>query len=263
MKIGVSTSSLFTRKFTEDALGFLADNDVDTAEIFLASYCEYNKNFGEILKGRKGGTDINSVHTLTTQFEPQLYSVNERAAADSFKILNGVMEAARCVGAKYYTFHGVSLLKKTPPKYDYGRIAAVTDRINAVCAASGVGLSYENVHWCYYSRPGFFKELKSRCPYLNGVLDIKQAEQSGYPYEDYIDDMAGSIVTVHLSDRDENGKLCLPCTGAFDYLKLFRRLKDAGFDGAALIEAYPENYGDEKELLVSVEKLKEIAYKIF
>lgn len=263
MKVGISTSSLFLRKNTEDAVRFLSENHIETAEVFLASYCEYNAEFGSLLASRKGDMEINSVHTLTTQFEPQLYSVNKRAAEDSFKILDGVLAAAEKINAKYYTFHGVALLKKTPVKYDYERIAEITSRINSACRSHGVTLSYENVHWCYYSRPGFFKELKSRCPFLKGVLDIKQAEQSGFGYGEYIDDMAENIVTVHLSDRNENGKLCLPLAGKFDYEDLFKRLKGAGFDGALLIEAYPENYEKEEDLFVSVERLKELAYKIF
>ena len=61
MKTGISTASLFIRKNTEDALEFLSKNKVDIAEVFLESYCEYNKEFGEELKKRKGATDIHSV----------------------------------------------------------------------------------------------------------------------------------------------------------------------------------------------------------
>ena len=86
MKIGISTASLFGRYNTEDALKFLSDNKISTVEVFLESYCEYNKGFGALLRGRKGQTEVHSAHVLTTQFEPQLYSVNERAKKDSFEI---------------------------------------------------------------------------------------------------------------------------------------------------------------------------------
>lgn len=42
------------------------------------------------------------------------------------------------------------------------------------------------------------------------------------------------------------------------YLK---RLKDVGFDGAMLVEAYQRDYGDEKELAESVEYLSALAEK--
>ena len=48
MKIGISTASLFGRYNTEDALKFLSDNKIATAEVFLESYCEYNREFGEL-----------------------------------------------------------------------------------------------------------------------------------------------------------------------------------------------------------------------
>ena len=93
MKIGISTASLFGRFHSEDALKFLSDNRVETAEIFLESYSEYNAEFGKILKAVKGETEVNSVHVLTTQYEPQLYSYNDRAMEDSFKLLEGIHKA--------------------------------------------------------------------------------------------------------------------------------------------------------------------------
>ena len=206
---------------------------------------------------------MHSVHTLTTQFEPQLYSVNPRAAEDSFEILEGAMQAAEEIGAKYYTFHGVARMKKTPVAMDYDRIGEVTRRIFSLCAAHGVTLSYETVHWCYYNFKGFFREVASRCPGLKGVLDIKQARQSGVFYGDFIEDMGENIATVHLSDIDADGKMRLPGKGCFDFGELFRRLRDVGFGGALLVEAYQGDYGDLKELKESVGFLSELADKIF
>lgn len=263
MKIGVSTSSLFVRKKTEQALEFLRDEKVQVAEVFLESFCEYNKEFGKLLAEKKGDLSIHSVHTLTTQFEPQLYSINERAMEDSFKLLESTMDCAKEIGAKYYTFHGGARFKKTPFKIDFDRVGALTNRIIEVCKKRGVTLSYENVHWCYYNYPSFFKELKKRCPALKGVLDIKQARQSGFNYSEYIEDMAGDIVTVHLSDVDESGKLCLPLCGTTDFDDLFMRLKAVGFDGALIIESYPDDYKNPTELKTCADKLKELASKYF
>lgn len=264
MEIGVSTASLFVRKTTEDALAYLCEKNIPVTEVFLSTYREYNGAFGKVLRSRmSGSTKVHSVHTLTTQFEPQLYSVNPRAADDSFEILDGVLAAAREIGAKYYTFHGVARLKNTPIRIDYDKVGAVTGKIAERCKTYGVTLCYENVHWCYYNYKGFFSAVKERCPELKGVLDIKQARQSGVFYGDYIDDMRGDIVTVHLSDIDENGRMCLPGKGTFGFEELFKRLKDVGFDGAMLVEAYQRDYGDEKELAESVEYLSALAEKIF
>ncbi|HCH74731.1 MAG TPA: hypothetical protein DEV87_06085 [Clostridiales bacterium] len=263
MKIGVSTASLFGRYFTEDALKFLSDGGVETAEVFLETYREYTAEFGEILKKNKGKTEVHSVHTLTTQFEPQLYSLNVRAKEDSFGLLEGTMRAAEAVGAKCYTFHGTARLKRTPIKIDFDRIGGITNDIIKVCSSHGVTLAYENVHWCYYNYVGFFSELKKRVPALKGTLDIKQARQSGLGYEGFLSEMGKDIVTVHLSDIDENGKMCLPGKGTTDFYELFTRLSSVGFDGAMLIEAYKDDFDKDCELFESIDYLKNVAAKAF
>ena len=238
MKTGISTASLFARKPTEDALKFLSENKVQTAEVFLESYCEYNLEFGKLLKTVKGGMDIHSVHTLTTQFEPQLYSINERAKRDSFGLLKDTMSVAKEIGAKYYTFHGGARFKKTPFKIDYERVGATTQEIIDTIKPYGVSLAYENVHWGYYNYIGFFDQIRKRTTGLKGTFDIKQARQSDIFYGDYIKEMASDIVTAHLSDIDEKGKMCLPGKGVTDFDDVFNRLSSVGFDGAVLIEAY-------------------------
>ena len=75
--------------------------------------------------------------------------------------------------------------------------------------------------------------------------------------------MGQNIKTVHISDVDENGKIKLPGEGTFDFEELFRRLKDVGFDGDALIEVYKDDYGNVTEIKRSLDKMREIAYKIF
>lgn len=263
MKTGISTASLFPSEQTEDALALLSRNGVKNAEVFLESFCDYNEKFGKILSSVKGGTEIHSVHALTTQYEPQLYSVNGRAKADSFSILEGVMQAGEAVGAKYYTFHGLARLKKTAYVINYEKVAKDTREIMDVCERHGITLAYENVEWCYYNYIGFFDEVRKRVGGLKGTLDIKQARRSGIFYGDFIDEMKGDIVTVHLSDVNREGKMCLPGEGVTDFIDLFKRLRDVGFDGALLIEAYRNDYGEYKELFNSLEFVKEVADKVF
>lgn len=263
MQTGISTASLFMRKTTEDALNYLGEKGVQSAEVFLESYCEYNSEFGKVLKANQNGIDVHSVHVLTTQFEPQLYSVNERAKTDSFKLLDMAMCAAEQVKAKYYTFHGGARFKKTPIKIDFDRVGKITQQIIDVTKSHGVTLAYENVHWGYYNYIGFYSELKKRTQGLKATLDIKQARQSGISYADYINEMGEDIVTVHLSDIDENGKMCLPGKGTTAFNDLFNRLKDVGFNGALLIEAYSGDYGDLSELFDSLDYVKNLANKIF
>ena len=264
MQIGISTASLFVRKTTEYALRFFSQNNLKVAEVFLESYCEYNSQFGKLLKENKGDVNVHSIHVLTTQFEPQLYSVNERAKTDSFKILEGALDAGKEIGAKYYTFHGPARLKKTPIVMNFERLGKITQEIIDVCATRNIGLAYENVHWSYYNYIGYFKELKQRTVGLKGTLDIKQARQSDISYVDFINEMKEDIVTVHLSGIDANGKMCLPNEkSVIDYYDLFSRLKDVGFNGAMLLEVYQNDYNDYKELFNSLNYVKTIAEKVF
>jgi sugar phosphate isomerase/epimerase len=105
--------------------------------------------------------------------------------------------------------------------------------------------------------------MKKRTVGLKATLDVKQARQSGIFYGDYIDEMGEDIVTVHLSDVDANGKMCLPGKGVTDFYDLFKRLNDVGFDGALLIEAYQNDYKDYSELFESLDYVGELSQNIF
>lgn len=263
VKTGISTASLFGRFKTEDALKELNESGVKTAEVFLESYCEYNEKFAKLLNKRKGDTKVHSVHVLTTQFEPQLYSLNERAQKDSFLLLERTMKAAKRLGAENYTFHGVAVFKKFSAPPDIERHAQITQRIIDLCAKYGVSLAYENVQWSYYNRLGFFDELKKRTKGLKATFDIKQARRSDLPYEKLIEEMGSDMVTAHLSDIDENGRMCLPGKGVTDFADVFARLKDVGFDGAILIEAYQNDFKELSELYESLYYLENLKEKIF
>lgn len=53
---------------------YLDRSGVDVAEVFLSTYSEYTEEFASLLKRNAERIKIRSVHTLNTQFEPQLYS---------------------------------------------------------------------------------------------------------------------------------------------------------------------------------------------
>lgn len=262
MKIGISTASLFMRLYNEDAIALISEWGVQTAEVFYTSFSEYEPRFSETLQKRKGRLHVNSVHVLNTQFEPQLFSAHPRVRADAYGMLEKVMKSARILGAENYTFHGLARLKSTFQE-DLKKSGEKLAKICDYCGQRGVRLCLENVEWALYNRPSVFKALKEYCPALGGVLDIKQAFISGYPYEEYLREMGDSLAYVHVSDYDENGKKCLAGKGTFDFDLLFKRLKDIGFDGAVIIENYNEDYKELKELKDSYEYLLEKAEKIF
>ena len=265
MKTGVSTASLFLRKYNEDALPLLHTLGIRTTEVFLSTYCEYGADYAQKLAAVKGDLEINSVHVLNTQFEPQLFNANPRAKKDAFEWLDKVLDSAHILGAPYYTFHGTARIKRASRsgnKDDFSKMISDFQLISSVCNARGVKLCLENVEWATYNRVGVFSRLASEIPSLGGVLDIKQARISEQPYERYLSEMGEQLAYVHLSDIDERGKMCLPGKGTFDFQTLIKRLQDVGFHGALLVEAYTNDYGSETELKNSCDFLEELLEKL-
>ncbi len=263
MQVGVSTASLFMRRDNEEALPLFNKLGIPCAEVFLTSFFQYEEAYGELLAKRRGQVRVNSVHDLTSQFEPQLFNRHEGVRADAYKVLDKVLSVARKLEAPYYTFHGLTRAKRAArvsENDDFNALVKEFRRLSAFCADRGVTLCLENVEWSTYNRPGVFSRIASEAE-LKGVLDIKQARLSEYPYEDYLSEMGEKLAYAHLSDVTAEGKMCLPGKGVFDFVTLVKRLRDIGFDGALLIEAYEKDYAREEELKDACDYIFEIVDK--
>lgn len=260
MQVGISTASLFPRYDTDGALKIIKSLGVEVAEVFLSTFYEYRPEFAKALAAEISGLHINSVHANSVNFEANLFSPTRRVKGDGFYWLDQITRSARLLGCKSYTFHGLHRLAGGSDDID-GLSGYLGDAVNFV-AGYGIKLCLENVCWCLYNRPGLFSQLKQRVPSLSGVLDVKQARRSRYPLNMYINDMAGAISHVHLSDVDENGKMCLPGRGVCDFTDIIKRLKGVGFDGNLIIEVYSGDYGETSELRQACDYLREIIYAL-
>ena len=255
MKIGISTASLYGKMYTEEALEFFAKNNVENAEVFLASFSEYTEEFGKILKEKKGNVNVHSIHTLNSQFEGQLFSHSERQYADALKIFEGALLIGQMLDAKIYVLHGPAQMKYTKYVTNYPFYAKRTEELAKLADKYGLMLTWENVHWTHYNHPDFFKSLISHTNYYIGAtLDIKQAKQSDTPVDKYIADMSGRIKNLHVVDFDEKGELVLPGKGYYDYKSLIKKMGD--FDGPVMIEVYDGCYQKPEQLLESYAWLK-------
>jgi sugar phosphate isomerase/epimerase len=240
--IGISTATFFGKFNNEDSIDLINKLGFKTAEVFLSTFCEYESDFGALLKSRQKKLNIYSVHSLNSHFEPQLYNHVERTRNDSEVWFKKVCSVGKMLGAKAYTFHGAPNFRNltTPPDYDY--IGLYTNKIIDVASRYGLRLSYENVSWTRFNAPDFFINLSKRCPDLYATLDIKQAHISGVDYREFIKAAGGRLNNVHLCDYDEAGNL-LPCgQGIFDFKRLFKILRDGGYDGPYIMELYSDNY---------------------
>ena len=262
MEVGISTASLFLRNYVEDALPILDSLGAKVCEVFLNTFPEYAPPFGELLKTRLGGLKVNSMHTYTFHFEPELFSQSMRSRDVADNTFKDVLSIGKTLGAKYYTMHARGRLKKHASPDNFEAFGKGIDRLVDIAEEYGIRLCLENVEWASYNRVGFFREIKKFSPKLGGVLDVKQARLSGMDYRDYLDEMGKDLCTVHLSDVDENGRIRLPGKGIFDFEELFKRLIGIGFDGNMLIEVYKDDYGETSELKDSLDYLREILYKL-
>jgi len=263
MEIGLSTASLFSKAKTEAAFEILRKLDISVCEVFLSTLSEYKDDFIDSLAQAKGNIRVHSTHALTNQFEPELFNPQERTRKDCEEIFLQVAKADKKLGASYYTFHGPGKFKRLPYVHNYEKLGKRVQELYEMLLLATNGktqMSYENVHWTYFNEPEYFLNLKKYTE-VKTCLDIKQAFLSGYDIYDYVDVMADRLVTLHLCDFDENGKLAIPGKGSFDFEKLFRVLLQKGFDGAALIEVYANNYDTFDELRWSFDHLNECLYK--
>ncbi|MDE6275329.1 MAG: sugar phosphate isomerase/epimerase [Clostridia bacterium] len=255
MKIGVSTATYFSRMYTEEALVPIAKLGAELCEVFFASRCEYTQKFGDTLNGQLAiarqyaPLQVHSVHAMTNQFEPELFSVNDRAYADALETFESVLKIGEQIGAKHYTFHGAAMLKKAVKyNFNYEHISSRVNTLVDMAGKYGVDFCYENVHWTYFSSPQYFANLKELCPRLSCTLDIKQAMQSGIDYTEYLAVMKDRLSTVHLCDYTNDGRLAIPGRGDFDFVTFFKRLADVGYDGPCLMEVYARDYKDDDDL---------------
>lgn len=256
MKIGISTSSFFTKVATEDSYDYIKSFGADVCEVFLSSFCEYEGAIADkIVQNRC--VDVHSIHTLTNQFEPELFSLNPRASQDALNVFEKALSVGERLGANYYTFHGATRLKRISYNFDYERLGNVVNNAIEVAKKHNITLSYETVHWAYFNEPQYFENLKKRCPDLKATLDIKQIMQAGGDYKDFLSVIGSDLTTVHLCDYDEDKKLFIPGKGKFDFVDLFKRLLNNGFEGSCIMEVYPQGYKTFDELKLSYQYLLE------
>ena len=256
MNAGMSTSCFFGREKLEDTIDIMAKLGVRRTEIFLNTLSEYEPEFCKELRKRTDdcGIEVLSVHPMGVQFEMQMYTPYERTVNDARDIFLRVLDACNILGAKRYIYHGGLNLKRKKQPVPMSRVAQITGECARLAGERAIEFAYENVHWCWFDRPQFATELLSRCKDENLCfnLDIKQAAQSGYPYEQYIKTMGSRLKSVHLCDHiiDSEGwvKPVAPFAGSTDFEQLKENLVATNYDGPAILELYSGNYRDYDEL---------------
>lgn len=258
LQIGISTATYFGKAVTEDSFQYIKQTGAKVCEVFLSTFSEYEWEFANLLKTRAEGLRVHSVHSLTNEFEPELLMNKvERTKRDAENLFRKVLTVGETIGAQYYTFHGATLLKKRKYIHDYDYLAKRVNELREIASEYGICLTYENVHWTYFSHPQYYVNLLKKIPDLKCTFDNKQAIQSGIDMQEYLKVMTKNLATVHVCDVDDNGKTAVCGKGTFDFKELFRILKGEGVSAPVLMELYSEDYQDFQQVKDGYEYLCE------
>ncbi len=262
MKIGISTACFYSIEHVEATFEILRNMGVNTTEVFLNTFSEYEKPFADALVGRKGDMKVHSMHAHGTCFEPELFSAYDRIRNDAEVIFRKVCYAGFVLGAKYLTFHGPFLKPGRAVNLDYAKFG---ERVNELCSIAesfGMQIAYENVNWAYGNNPEFFKGLYKYCPSLKATLDVKQAFYcESDPYK-FLDVMQDRLVTVHLCDMDAKLNPVMPLSGRFNFEKFFRELNETNPEITMLLEVYSHCFKTYDELKENYNKLNDLIKKV-
>ncbi|MDL2225533.1 sugar phosphate isomerase/epimerase [Eubacteriales bacterium OttesenSCG-928-M02] len=266
-KVGCSTASLFKRYKTEDAITTMKELGVDVAEVFLGGYYEYTPVFAELLRRRLMENDMvcSSIHSLSTQFEPRLFSTRAELSRRAEEIYRRVLEAGRRLGAKYYVMHGpvrVNMGSRLNGEYVGPRV----QRLGSIAWEYGITLTMENVHWCLVSSP---REVETLNPYVDGetvgyTFDYKQAMQSGHDPLLYLEAMGDKLKNVHMCGAVKGAdgviQTGLPDPNAPGLIAVKEKLREMNYDGPIVLEVYERDYGEVEELRECMAGLNSLFY---
>lgn len=266
MKLGLSTACYFQKCMIEDSVLDISAHGVRHCELFLNSFSEYEPDFIALLAERLAAADITaySVHPMSTQYEPQLFSIHPRQRQDALNIYERVLQGAKTLGAKVYVMHGPVHLSGAAKNISLTRLAPIFKELGDIAAGYGVTLALENVSWCVFCTAEFGRALRERlgAGSLKYTLDIKQAMRGGQDPLDFVEAVGPDIVNVHLCDavlgHDGRIGLRLPGFGAFDFVALKNALARQGADYRAIIEVYSDMYGNTEELYDSYARMRSV-----
>ncbi|MEA4869728.1 MAG: sugar phosphate isomerase/epimerase [Christensenella sp.] len=268
MEIGISTASYFNKMQIEDAVLDIGAHDVHLCELFLNTFSEYEPDFIDLLTERllRAGVQVFSVHPMSMQYEPQLFSIHPRQRADAIALFERVLSAGRRAGASHYVMHGPARLFGGVKNIELVRIAPILLDLDALAADYGIQLTLENVSWCIFNEPEFGVRLRDITGgQIKHTLDVKQAVRSGHDPIDYIRAVGEQIVNVHLCDATSppgrSTQYDMPGFGEYDFFAMFNLLAEKGYTGPAFIEVYSDMYTEIPVLYESRRLMREVAVR--
>ena len=259
MRCGVSTACFYPLD-TLESLKRLADSGVPVVELFFCTDSELNDAYlARVVDVTLGaGMEISSAHPFTALMEGFYFATPYKARPrDGLKLYRRYYEACRVLGCGKLVFHGdhdynVKLFPAAQYAHNFKALAALGRE-------HGVTLCHENVSYCRLGYPERVRELR---PLLGQdaafVLDLKQAQRNKVPVHCMLQAMRGAVQQVHISDHNQSETCLAPGAGEMDFLRFFRSLGGAGYNGDVIIELYSDNYGSQAELIRSFQYVRKV-----
>ena len=130
-------------------------------------------------------------------------------------------------------------------------------RLKEITRENGADILQENV---VRYRAGEIEFLRSMWNILGKeaafCIDIKQSLRCGYNPYDLIEEFYDNIKHYHISDHSISSDCLLPGDGGFDFKKLFKVLKEKGYDGSLMVEVYKDSYNSYEDIYNSFTNLE-------
>ena len=248
MVIGASTANLYPM-LTEEALDTLLALGFRNLEVFVNTESEIAPAFLRLLRDKTdaAGARILSLHPFISGIEPYLlFSAYERRFQDGLRFYARLFVAAGFLVAKLVVMHGDKAQGVLPVEHALARYESVYD----LGRQYGVTLAQENVVRFRSEDNAYLAAMRRQLgPKANFVFDVKQCRRCGHTIESVLEAMGQGVVHVHISDNDAEHDCLLPGRGQVDYAALLAALKQAGFDGAIMLELYRTNFQEATDLL--------------
>jgi len=255
MRLGLSTAAFYGQYETEEAAERMSRLPIDCAEVFLQSQSEYDPSFAAVVREKLGGLACTSIHPLG-HHENFLAQRPKRQMKDALDTLCRILDAGAQLGAKTYVYHG----RHTPQLNALAwNPAWNSEALTLMCCEAekrGMVIGWENVFWCQLTEPARVLEAKLALPQVCFTLDIKQAIRAGCNPIEFVYAMGEKLCNVHVCDWDENGELCLPGEGVFDFDGFFCALRSVDYSGPVILEPYRKMIRSEQALISALECLR-------
>jgi sugar phosphate isomerase/epimerase len=250
MEIGISTASYFNKLQIEDAVLDIGAHHIPLCEVFLNSFSEYEPEFVAMLdeRIRSVGLKVFSIHPMSMQFGPQLFSIHPRQRADAWRIYERILSDGQTLGATHYVMHGPARLFGGVKNIGLTRIAPILVDLSKLADEYGIQLTLENVSWCIFNEPAFGARLLDEIgtDSLRFTLDVKQAARSGFDPADYVRTVGDYIENVHLCGAtrlaDGTIRYAMPGFGECAFTAMLGELHTHHYEGPSFIEVYSDMY---------------------